>query len=95
MQNNQNFRITEDLFMPYCVMHNKKFNSRQRIILAWVIQHSPYRANSLELATLISGSTRTAQRTLRELCAMVYIVETKNDGRGKTYKSVDWRVLNG
>ena len=95
MHNQNDNIITEPLFMPFVVLRNRKLNAKQRLILAWIIQHEPYRVDSHLLAKLISGSPRTALQTVRELKTAGYIVEVGNDGRGKTYKAVEGRLING
>lgn len=95
MHNQNDNTIAEPLFMPFAVLRNKKLNAKQRLILAWIIQHEPCKADSQLLAKLISGSPRTALQTVRELKAAGYIIEIGNDGRGKTYKAVEGRLING
>ena len=92
---NQNDKLTQPLFMPFVILRNKKLKPKQRLVLAWILQYEPYRANGQELARLISGSPRAALQTVRELKAAGYIVEVGNDGRGKTYKAVEGRLING
>lgn len=95
MHNQNDNTIAEPLFMPFVILRNKKLKPKQRLVLAWILQHEPYRANGQELARLISGSPRAALQTVRELKAAGYIIEIGNDGRGKTYKAVEGRLING
>lgn len=92
---NQNDKLTQPLFMPFVILRNKKLKPKQRLVLAWILQYEPYRANGQELAVLIGGTPRTALQVVRELKAAGYIVEVGNDGRGKTYKTVEGRLING
>lgn len=92
---NQNDKLTQPLFMPFVILRNKKLNAKQRLILAWILQYEPCKVDSQILARLISGSPRAALQTVRELKAAGYIVEVGNDGRGKTYKAVEGRLING
>ena len=95
MHNQNDNIIAEPLFMPFVVLRNRKLNAKQRLILAWIIQHEPCKVDSQLLAKLINGSPRTALQTVRELKATGSIVEIDNDGRGKTYKAVEGRLING
>ena len=70
-------------------MHNQNDKLTQPLFMPFVILRNK------KLKPKLGGTPRTALQAVRELKDAGYIIEIGNDGRGKTYKTVEGRLING